>query len=160
MYQIHNYNISKIECTFISSFFYLNTYKCLFEQFTLLLTFESSLLFESAASLDDFGSGALEAAAGGAPEDAEASGLDAGAAAGAAAGASAFGASAAAAGAAGASFFASSGLAASFLSSFLSEAPFSFAPSAAVGKRALIVAVLRGTLFFFSFRNQLLKPPT
>ena len=143
------------------------TYKCLFEQFILLFTFESSLLFESAASLDDFGSGALEAAAGGAPEDAGASGLDAGAsgldagaAAGAAAGASAFGASAAAAGAAGASFFASSGLAASFLSSFLSEAPFNFAPSAAVGKRALIVAVLRGTLFFFSFRNQLLKPPT
>ena len=124
-------------------------------------------MLESGASLDDFGSGALEAAAGGAPEDAGASGLDAGAgaellgaAAGAAAGASAFGASAAAAGAAGASFFASSGLAGSFLSSFLSEAPFSFAPSDAVGKRALIVAVLRGTLFFFSFKNQLLNPPT
>ena len=47
-----------------------------------------------------------------------------------------------------------------FFSSFLSPAPSIFEASAAVGKSALIVALLKGARFFFSFRNQLLKPPT
>ena len=47
-----------------------------------------------------------------------------------------------------------------FLSSFLSETPISFSPSAAVGKIGLTVVVLRGTLFFFSFRKQLLSSAT
>ena len=119
-------------------------------------TFASSLLFGSGASLIDFGS-ELGAVAGEAPEDAGTGAELLVAAADAAAAASVVAASVAVAGA---PFFPSSGLFVSFLSSFLSEAPFGFPPSAKVGKIALIVVVLRGTLFFFSFRNQLLNPPT
>ena len=129
-----------------------------------MFTFSSGLLFESGgADGSSFAAGALGAGGGGA-ELAAAGGAAAGAAfsaagGGAAAGASALGAAgAAAAGAASAFGAAASGFFSSF---FLSPpAPSIFAASAAVGKSALIVAVLKGTRFFFSFKNQLLNPPT
>ena len=66
---------------------------------------------------------------------------------------------AAAGAAAGVSVFGSGALALSgFFSSFFLLS--NFGASEAVGKSAFMVASLRGTRFFFSFRNQLLCPPS
>ena len=121
------------------------------------------MLFESGGADDSsFDSGALSAGGGGAELDTggeAAVGADASAAGGGGAAlASPDGAGGGAAAGVGASAFGAGAFA--FFSSFLSLAPSIFEASAAVGKSALIVALLKGARFFFSFRNQLLKPPT
>ena len=128
------------------------------------VTFSSGLLFESGAEgAGGGGAGAEPLDAGGGASDfgggGAAAGADFSAAAGAgAAGASVFASGAGGGAAAGASFLASGGGGAAFLSSFFPAS--NFEASAAVGKSALIVALLKGTRFFFSFKNQLFSPPT
>ena len=137
-------------------------YLCFAYHLYFHVTFPSpGLLFESEVgavlTLEGGGGGAGASDLGGAGA---AAGADvSGAAGGGAAGAPLFAGSGAGA-AAGASFLASCTFGASFLLSFLPAPPSNFEASAAVGRSALIVAVLRGILFFFSFKNQLLKPPT